>query len=132
MKKPLWMALALLVLTACDIMGPDDGRVEIRFRGPGAPANAQIIGTQAGPALAQTITGSNGTLTLESLHLVVGEFELEGSDDACREDKVERDDDDDEGEDDDEDREDCGEFEAAPFLLSLPLDGVAAKPAFTL
>lgn len=112
--------MAALGLAACDSTGPEDaGSVSIRFRGsPSAPAAAQVIG-EWGPAMAQTITGINGTLTIQSIHMVVGKFKLEGSDEACPDRPGELDD------DGDLEFEDCGDFRAAPFLLQLPLDGAS-------
>ena len=126
MKRTLWVTLFVVALGACDLLGPEDeGKVMIRFRGAAsAPAAAQVVAGDPPVALAQTIVGSNGTLTIQSIHVVVGKFKLEGSEEACPDRPGERDDDEDEDDDDDEDElEDCGEFEAAPFLLSLPLDG---------
>lgn len=61
----------------------------------------------AGPPL--VLEGTNGTLTLEEIRLIVAEVELEGDDDACEDDAI--------------DSDDCAEFEAPPRLLDLPLDG---------
>lgn len=54
--------------------------------------------------------GTNGTLEITDVLLIVSELELEGADDACLD-------------PDDDDLDDCADFEASPFLLELPLDG---------
>lgn len=110
--RALTLILAALAAGACDddATGPEEnGEVAVRFRTASAATAAQAI--VGGPAAA-TIVGSNGTLEIESIHMVVGKFKLEGSDEACP------DFDDDEGE-----LDDCGDFESAPFLFDLPLDG---------
>jgi hypothetical protein len=99
-----------LLLAGCDSAAtvPDDGaRVSVDF------GVARAVSAPAGGALA--IAGSNGTLTLTELRLVVAEFELDGEDDgaACTGD-------------------DCEDFDAGPAFVSVPLDGrevqVAAGP----
>jgi hypothetical protein len=126
MTKTCAVILAVLALSGCDSTGPDDGNVAIRFRGSaGVAASAQIVGTDPGPALVQTFSGVNGTLTIQSIHVVVGKFKLEGSEEACPDRAGEMDD------DGDDEFEDCGDFKAAPFLLELPLNGgvVSVKSA---
>jgi hypothetical protein len=54
-----------------------------------------------------SVQGSNGTLDLSGVWMIVAEFELEGDDDACEE----------------IGGDDCHEFEASPFLLELPPPG---------
>ena len=69
-------------------------------------SDASGPGGVAGPPL--VLEGTNGTLTLEEIRLIVAEVELEGDDDACRDDVV---------------GDDCADFEAPPRFLDLPLDG---------
>lgn len=103
------LALAGLVLGACDD-GPttpaDSGTVEVRF------STDASVNTGATLASDLIVEGTNGTLEITSLHMIVGEFELEGADDACLDDDS-----------NEADLEDCEEFEGNPFLLDLPLDG---------
>jgi hypothetical protein len=65
----------------------------------------------AGPPL--VLVGTNGTLTIDEIRLIVSEVELEREDDACVGD--------DHGSDDIGDS--CEEFNAGPRFLDLPLDG---------
>lgn len=76
--------------------------------GPAAGGGPMAV---AGPPM--TIEGTNGTLTIDEIRLIVAEVELEGDDDACDDDLVEVD--------------DCAEFEAPPRFLDLPLDGAPVE-----
>ncbi len=108
-------AVLTLAATGCDdVAAPGEPvPVSIAFASSTQPAALATA-----PARAATVEGSNGTLELSSVLLIVSEFELEGADDACP----------DPG-DDDGDLEDCAEFESGPFLLDLPLDGAAVTVA---
>lgn len=126
-KRPLARAsmalLAAAALAACgDSTGVDDpAAVALNFQvttgtsTQAATGPALSSGTTstsgpmavAGPPL--VLEGTNGTLTLEEIRLIVAEVELEGDDDACAADAL--------------DDDDCAEFEAPPRLLDLPLDG---------
>jgi len=66
-----------------------------------------------GPPL--VLEGTNGTLTIDEIRLIVAEAELEGDDDGACEDDIRGDDD------------DCEEFEAPPRFLDLPLDGTPVQ-----
>lgn len=71
------------------------------------PARVNGPSRVAGPPL--ILEGTNGTLTIDEIRLIVAEVELDGDDDAC--------------EDDSEANDDCADFEAPPRFLDLPLDG---------
>jgi hypothetical protein len=112
-------SLVALGFAACDsTTGPDDGqpRVSIAFQTTIGAAPSVVPGDFGGVArntLAQslTLTGSNGTLTLDEIWMIVAEFELElEDDDAC---------------DDSIGGDSCEEFEAPPQFIQLPLDGGA-------
>lgn len=101
-------ALFCAALAACDnpAGGPgDDGRVQLRFGTTGA-ASASLASFQTGGSDALVLTGSNGTLTITDIHLVVAEFEVDGDDDAtpCTGD-------------------DCEDFQVGPVFVDLPLGG---------
>lgn len=116
LKRITTAAVAAFALSACgDSTGVDDpASVALNFRvatGASSPATAGPALTSspalvAGPPLA--LEGTNGTLTLEEIRLIVAEVELEGDDDAC---------------DDDLPGDDCVDVEAPPRFLDLPLDG---------
>ncbi|HEV8600791.1 MAG TPA: hypothetical protein VGQ69_15625 [Gemmatimonadales bacterium] len=93
--------LLLAGLAACsNSLAPgDQARVNIAFR---VLPSANSL---SGPLV---ISGSNGTLTITDISLIVNEFELEGDEDACEA----------QGSDDD-----CEEFEAPAAFVRLPLDG---------
>lgn len=74
----------------------------------------------AGPPL--VFEGTNGTLTITEVRVIVAEVELEGEDDACNGDSNS-----DSSMDMDDD---CADFEAPPRFLDLPLDGESVA-AFT-
>jgi len=98
--------LATFAFACSDSTGPaDDGELQIRFSGPTATASAP--GAGVAPASAVAVEGSNGTLEIDQVLLVVSEFELEGDDDLCE----------------DDDGPECNDFESLPFLVDLPLDG---------
>lgn len=116
-RSTLQAALALFVafaLGACDdatgVGAP--GTVALNFSVASASAPATVSGPASAPALVagppMTVSGTNGTLTIEEIRLIVAEAELDGDDDACE---------------DDLPGEDCAKFEAPPRFLDLPLDG---------
>lgn len=114
-------ALALTTLAACgdDLIRPE-GTTSVAFR---AATSGAAAGTTPGDVAFShagdpdvsvfQLEGTNGRLTLVSVHLVMDEFELEraNADDDC---------------DDVVDDDLCEEFEAGPRFLELPLTGEAA------
>lgn len=83
-----------------DPLAPDDqARVGIRFR------TSTLAAVNGGDLV---ITGSNGTLRITDISFIVSEFELEADEDACEA---------------QESNGECGEFEAPPLFVRLPLDG---------
>mgnify|MGYP001154919551 CR=1 FL=1 len=101
------LALALLIpLAACDSStGPaDGGEVEIRFRSSVAPAAAEGL-------LGAPVEGTNGTLELIDLRMVIAELEFEALDGTCPTNSS------------DDDDDDCEEIELPPRLVEVPLDG---------
>lgn len=106
MRKTIFAPAAAFALAlgfvACDdsTAGPSDGtQVTVAFRA--ASQSVADRGFAASPA-----DNGAGTLTLESVWLVVDEFRLEGDAAAC------------DGEDP---APDCGKFEAPPHLLAVPV-----------
>jgi len=100
-----------VLLTACeDTSSPsDEARVSVAMS---AQSSAATSGT-TNPINANgdlVLTGTNGVLTITDVKLVVSEFELKRDNDDDCEEVV--------GSDDD-----CEEFESAPFLVDLPLNG---------
>lgn len=120
MTAPSTARLAALVLAlatgACDdATGPDGPQnLALNFRVQGAspaqlvagPTGATTGARVAGPPM--VIVGTNGTLTIEEIRLIVAEVELKGEDDACEAAGG---------------GDDCADFEAPPRFLDLPLDG---------
>jgi hypothetical protein len=103
----------LLALTACDSStGPNaEDIVEVRFlANPGVVVaeGAGSFGAPGTPGLV-SVEGSNGTLALEGIWMIVAEFELEGPESqeggGCP----------------GVDGADCHEFESPPFFLALPV-----------
>lgn len=128
-----WAALAatglVLSLGACDdttgVPGP--GEVAVNFRladgstalaasPAGSPARMGGV-TFAGSEIAWT--GSNGTLEIDEIRIIVREAELESDDGACPVSTAYDD-------DDDADDHSC-EFEAPPTFVDLPLDGTPVE-----
>lgn len=116
-RRILAIAAALLASGACSDLGPDDERGEVAIAFRASATGQAAAASSSGQDGSLRIEGVNGTLRLDRVLLLVGEFELEGADEACPEGGAE-------GEEPD-DFEDCEDFEAAPFLLDLPLDGAA-------
>jgi hypothetical protein len=136
------IAAALVVLAACDgsTTPGGTGAVAIRFgtsAGSNASASVQISGD---PALASdlTLTGTNGTLVIQDIRLIVsrlelkqaegttctGENETETSGRSGHDDKELG-----ENEANDTEREhdaECDEFEGGPFIVDLPLTGTTS------
>jgi len=111
------LLIALLVTACGDGVGPGSPEnVTLNFRSSGAPAAGPSAGAAAAspaasgaPARAIAIEGSNGTLVLHRILMIVSEVELE-HEDGC---------DDDQG----PELDDCEDFESDPYLVDLPLDG---------
>jgi hypothetical protein len=117
------MAAPLLAaIVACNdgtsVRGPLPLSLNFRVTGPpslasgpeaGGPARVSGPLAVAGPPL--ILDGTNGTLTIDEIRLIINEVELEPADGSC--DSVE----------DASDDPDCPEFEAPPRFLDLPLDG---------
>jgi len=128
-------ALVVGTLAACDGSTTTPGAVvqaDVAFRATSGAAADAVSGSSAAPARVITVEGSNGTLELEELHVIVAEFELErmGADD-CDDDSSSHDSDDDSMDDDSSgasdsddssDDDDCEEFEAPPAFVNVPLD----------
>ena len=99
------------LLIGCDSVDETGGRTSVKFQVVGSSAAAK---TAAGTL---EIAGTNGTLRLTGVHLIVAEFELE---------RLEYDDCDLLGELDDDG---CEEFQAPPFFVDLPLDNTEVTVA---
>lgn len=91
-----------------------DSNTSLRIASPAQPG----LSTETAEGL--SIAGSNGTLVLTNIQLIVDEFELENDDDDC---------DDDDDRDDDRNNRDCAEFELELFLANVPLGSGAAMIA---
>lgn len=102
--------VALAGVAACDdTTGPGGSeQVSVAFRG--ASSGSAAMGSGSSSAVRPvTIVGTNGTLVIEDLRIIVAEFELDRlDDDAC------------EGLADDDA---CEKFEAAPSFVDVPLNG---------
>ncbi|MGH7444756.1 MAG: hypothetical protein ACREKM_07770 [Longimicrobiales bacterium] len=109
------LAVASVLLGGCeDGTGPESAApVAVAFSVASA-GQAALSGGWLGSRAGLVVTGTNGTLEIEDLRLIVSDFELEGEDDAdC-----------DEFPDDDvRDSDDCEDFEFPPFLVDVPLTG---------
>jgi len=116
MRYTRWFALSLLAaplaLAACGGDGTGtQARSQVSVRmgvartGAGAVRSSEGLASVGGPL---AVAGSNGTLSISAIQVVVAKFQLRGSDDvACDGSRA-----------DDE----C-EFQAGPFFVDLPLDG---------
>lgn len=98
------LLLPVVALACSDTTGPTDGTL-VRIGFSTAGATAALAGTGS-IAAGMTVTGTNGTLEIDDLRLIVGEFELESDEDDCLPGGAE-----------------CVDFESLPFLVNVPLDG---------
>ncbi len=116
------IAAVALVVNACgtgESTGDDTHNVAVNFAvsgAPSSPASASSFASGAESAPSLIVSGSNGTLTITEIHVIVAEVELEPADGSCDfMDNASDDDGDSDGE--------CPDFEAPPQVLNLPLDG---------
>ena len=108
MRKNVLVALiaAATLFVGCDSADESAGTVQVQFR---LADGTQTLSKTAAGTL--EIDGSNGTLRLTEVHLIVAEFELDRlNDDDC--DLL----------GDQLDDDDCEKFQAPPFFVNLPLD----------
>lgn len=119
--------IAAMAVGACgDSTGIENGgTIGIRF------AAASTAG--AGTALSAAdldLVGSNGTLSITDVRMLVREFEVDRVDDDCDDDSSRNNrgsgDDGSSGDDGRGDDDDCEKFRAPPAFISLPLDGQGA------
>lgn len=132
-------ALALLVAACGDGTGVgslgDEVSLSFRVSGTGgaalAPsANPSRVGPAAVAGSPMVLDGTNGTLTLDEIRLVINKVELETVDSSCGVGDGSSD-----GSDDgiaavdsgDDSEEHCGEFQVGPRFLDLPLDGQSVE-----
>ncbi len=113
-KRLVLASVLPLSVAACgDGTGPENpAEVTLSFvsaKSPVAPAPSGTIALMPGALATVDVTGSNGTLAIDEVQIVIDEFKLEGDDDSC------------EG---GVDAESCVRFEALPYFLDLPLDGI--------
>jgi hypothetical protein len=123
-RTRLLLPTLALALAAChgDATGSGGARVAIRFATATGARTAQAPSpsfSHAGTNDVLTLTGTNGTLRIEDIRLIVSELELERSDGGCAAAA---------GVGDDH-GEECEEFESGPFLVDLPLAGGAVTLA---
>lgn len=124
LNRIAFIAFALAAAACGDGTGvADPTNVSVLFRVADGPAPVGPRSTSGGPSRvagpALVLTGTNGTLTIDEIRIVVSEIELERIDDSCL------------GDDDsvDDQSDDCEEFETGPQFLDLPLDGTPIEVA---
>lgn len=106
-----------LLVSGCDLLSSSEstGSVSLAFE---TTSSTSATAAKRAAAADVTIEGSNGTLTISRLVLVVGEFELEGA-----EQESESEEEDGETESESEEESETDEFERGPFWTDVPLDG---------
>jgi hypothetical protein len=114
------LALAFMLAGCADSTGPGDRpqNVTVSFQTAGAPSSAYHNSLAGAPV---EYEGTNGTLIIDRVLMIVSKVELE-HEDGC---------DDDTGVDGHL-FQDCDDFEAAPQLIDLPLDGTPISVATAL
>ena len=75
------LAAALAACSDSPTAGGNDARVQLRFGVAGGQALASQASFQTSGTDQLVITGTNGTLRIDDIRLVVAEFELDGDDD---------------------------------------------------
>lgn len=124
MKKFMTVVLAATLVAACDEgTGPSGTRVAIEFAA--APSSSSSILGFGAVAASIDVEGANGVLTLDTMHVILNEFELErvGALAGCDDDEADLELAADNMDEDEPEDDDCEEFETGPWLQSLPLDG---------
>ena len=126
-RRRVSIMIGLLAAAACadgtGPQGPQQLGVLFRVSSAPSPVSSPVSGASGSPAQVAgpplILTGTNGTLTIDEIRIVVSEIELEAIDDSCL------------GEDDSVDDlgDDCEEFEVGPQFLDLPLDGTPIEVA---
>ncbi|MCC7001357.1 MAG: hypothetical protein IT357_04305 [Gemmatimonadaceae bacterium] len=106
------LTAAVLALSACESNTSPNANAAIRFSSPAVAG--QSTTTTAGGSTGLSIVGTNGTLVITDIKLVVDEFELKRVESI---DGLNCDDLDDSPSDDD----DCSEFESRIFVADVPL-----------
>lgn len=112
------VATAIVATAACsDGTGVDGAQnVSLNFQvtGPSPLASSGPSRASAGPSMIAgpplVLSGTNGTLTIDEIRVIINEVELKPADGMC--DDIEN-----------SISDDCPEFEAPPRFLDLPLDG---------
>ena len=121
-SRTLTAMLAAFSLVAC---GDDDpsgstepGEVALRFTAAAGAAAAPMAAGQSLSSRPVTIVGTNGSLVIEEIRVIVAELELDSDDDAtnCEQDESDSD-------------SACPDFRAEPVFIDLPLDGGAVTVA---
>ena len=111
----LLSATLLAAAAACSdgtgVDGPQSVSLNFQVAPAAALASAPGAGGSGGPLLVQ---GTNGTLSIDEVRVVVNQVELEPADGSC--DLV-----------DNSSSDDCPEFEAPPAFVDLPLDGTPVE-----
>ncbi len=97
------LGIAVATLTACDSATSNNSNASLRFASPA------VAGASVATAQGLSITGTNGTLVITDMRLVVDELELERVDVASCDDDVEP------------EPAGCEEFEARLFPVDVPL-----------
>ncbi len=117
MKRILPIMAVALAFAACDsATGPTGSpNLSIGFAAVPTTAAYALPGGTGGATGSLTVTGANGTLTIDAIYVIVDKFKLEGGDGACA--NVN-----DDAEDDSE-FDDCAEFQSPSMLIQIPLDG---------
>ena len=84
-RSPLLACLLLLSSAACgDTTGPENlAEVTLSFVSASSPTTNGAVAPTPGIATTVSVTGSNGTLVIDEVQIVVDEFKLEGDDDSC-------------------------------------------------
>lgn len=110
------LLLAAGTLAACgDGTGVDGGAtVGVGFATTTSTVASGLAASTVGEPSAITLAGSNGTLTIDAIYVIVSELELEGTLASC------------EGVSDDDD---CEEVESGPFFVEVPTDGSSLRVA---
>jgi hypothetical protein len=120
--RSLALALAVLAAGACDdgIAPGDTAEVTVSFVSAESQVTEsadQALAVASSVARSVAMAGTNGSLTLDEIQIVVDEFKLEGEGTACE---------------DHPEPEACGRIEADPYFLDLPLDEVPVDAAAAL
>ena len=110
---------AILAAAACGdgtgVATPQDVSLLFQVSSTAANLTSAAGGSSSAAAAPMILEGTNGTLTIDEIHIIINEAELKPADGSCL------------AVTGDQVHDDCPDFEAPPRFMDLPLDGTPVE-----